>query len=189
MSAVSERAFYQPQNYRPRRSLSTRDYNDRYQAPPAYTAQQPLASQAARLGHASVSQEYPYPQPYPQVGGQYGYPAVGAPILPPIRVTDGMDFSAHYAQQHTESKPKEEKPTGGVAQHLDYDMDLMSNFVAEMSQKLYVVPNALDRALKLTIGIVSHQIRHRPLSSGNTSLKSFHLLDYRARRSCSVCSI
>ncbi|KAK5464758.1 hypothetical protein LTS15_001320 [Exophiala xenobiotica] len=141
MSAVSERAFYQSQNYRPRRSLSTRDYNDRYQAPPAYTAQQPLASQAARLGHASVSQEYPYPQPYPQVGGQYGYPAVGAPILPPIRVTDGMDFSAHYAQQHTESKPKEEKPTGGVAQHLDYDMDLMSNFVAEMSQKL-VTPDS-----------------------------------------------
>lgn len=136
MSAVSDRGFYQQQNYLPRRSLSSRDYGDRYQAPPAYTAQQPLASHVARLGHGQGSQEYPYPQPYPQTAAQYGYAPVGAPILPPIRVGDSMDFSGHFTQQSTESNLKEEKPTGGVAQHLDYDMDLMSNFVAEMSQKL-----------------------------------------------------
>ncbi|KAK6366484.1 hypothetical protein LTS17_010569 [Exophiala oligosperma] len=136
MSAVSDRGFYQQQNYLPRRSLSSRDYGDRYQAPPAYTAQQPLASHVARLGHGQGSQEYPYPQPYPQTAAQYGYAPVGAPILPPIRVGDSMDFSGHFTQQSTESNLREEKPTGGVAQHLDYDMDLMSNFVAEMSQKL-----------------------------------------------------
>lgn len=131
MSAVSERGFYPQQNYLPRRSLSSRDYSDRYQAPPAYAAQQ-----AARLGHTQGSQEYPYPQPYPQAAAQYGYAPVAAPVLPPIRVGDSMDFSGHFTQQSTESTLKEEKPTGGVAQHLDYDMDLMSNFVAEMSQKL-----------------------------------------------------
>lgn len=47
-----------------------------------------------------------------------------------------MDFSTQFAAQQMEAKQKEEKPTGGVAQHLDYDMDLMSSFVAEMSQKL-----------------------------------------------------
>lgn len=47
-----------------------------------------------------------------------------------------MDFSAQIAQQAEQQKQKEEKPTGGVAQHLDYDMDLMASFVAEMSQKL-----------------------------------------------------
>lgn len=46
-----------------------------------------------------------------------------------------MDFSAQLAQQ-AEQQKQEEKPTGGVAQHLDYDMDLMASFVAEMSQKL-----------------------------------------------------
>ncbi len=45
-------------------------------------------------------------------------------------------FAGPYGSQRTEVKAKEEKPTGGVAQHLDYDMDLMSSFVAEISQKL-----------------------------------------------------
>jgi hypothetical protein len=57
-------------------------------------------------------------------------------MLPPIRVGEAMDFPGGYTQPPSEPKPKEEKPTGGVAQHLDYDMDLMSNFVAEMSQTL-----------------------------------------------------
>ncbi|KAI1616473.1 hypothetical protein EDD36DRAFT_136327 [Exophiala viscosa] len=136
MSAVSERGYYPSQSFHPRRSLSTREYSDRYQAPPAYTAQHPLAAQGSRVGHGHPSQEYPYPQPFPQATAQYGFNAVGAPMLPPIRATDALDFSGNYTQQPTEPKPKEEKPTGGVAQHLDYDMDLMSNFVAEMSQNL-----------------------------------------------------
>lgn len=45
-------------------------------------------------------------------------------------------FAGSHAHQRTESKQKEDKPTGGVAQHLDYEMDLMASFVAEMSQKL-----------------------------------------------------
>ncbi|KIX03144.1 uncharacterized protein Z518_06695 [Rhinocladiella mackenziei CBS 650.93] len=142
MSAVSEQGFYPSQGVHSRRSHSSRDYNDRYQPPPAYTAQQSLSGQVARLGHAQPSQEYPYPPPYAQAGPQYGYPTVGAPLLPPIRVSEAIDFPAHYAQQHPEPKPKEDKPTGGVAQHLDYDMDLMSSFVAEMSQKLVTPESA-----------------------------------------------
>jgi hypothetical protein len=129
LSAVSDQGFYPSQGYQGRRS---RDYAERFQAPPAYSAQ------PSRHGHAHPSQEYPYPQPYPLHGSAY-WPAsgVGAPILPPIRVTEPIDhFAGRYGTQPTEVKPKEEKPTGGVAQHLDYDMDLMSSFVAEMSQKL-----------------------------------------------------
>lgn len=67
-----------------------------------------------------------------QVMPQYQYQA--APILPPIRVADSMDA---YGTSYAVPEPKkEEKPTGGVAQHLDYEMDLMSSFVAEMSQDL-----------------------------------------------------
>lgn len=136
MSAVSDHGFYSTQSYHPRRSLSTRDYSERcHQAPPAYGAQPALTGQVSRLGHGHPSQDYPYTQPYP-TAAQYQYAPVVAPILPPIRVTEAMDFSAQLAQQAEQQKQKEEKPTGGVAQHLDYDMDLMSSFVAEMSQKL-----------------------------------------------------
>ena len=74
-------------------------------------------------------------QGYPtQVLPQYQYPAA-APILPPIRATNGIDPFAGYA--HQQPKQKDDKPaTGGVAQHLDYEMDVMSSFVAEMSQEL-----------------------------------------------------
>lgn len=136
MSAVSDHGYYSSQSYHPRRSLSTRDYNERcHQAPPAYSAQPALTGQISRLGHGHPSQDYSYAQSYPATA-QYQYAPVVAPILPPIRVTEAMDFSAQLAQQAEQQKQKEEKPTGGVAQHLDYDMDLMSSFVAEMSQKL-----------------------------------------------------
>ena len=135
-SAVSEQGFYPPQGYQSRRS---REYNERFQAAePAYTAQPALTGQLSRHGHAHPSQDYPYPQPYHLHGSSYWQStAVGAPILPPIRVTEPLDhYGARSGTHQTEVKPKEDKPTGGVAQHLDYDMDLMSSFVAEMSQKL-----------------------------------------------------
>lgn len=142
MSAISEQGYHPSQGYRCRRSLSSREYNDRYQPPPAYSAQQPLTSQVSRHGHSHGSREYPYSQSYGQPGTHYGYTGAGAPILPPIRVPEPLDpYSTHYAPQHAEARAKEEKPTGGVAQHLDYDMDLMANFVAEMSQKL-VMPES-----------------------------------------------
>ncbi|EXJ82907.1 hypothetical protein A1O3_06723 [Capronia epimyces CBS 606.96] len=143
MSAAGDNGFYPSHAFGGRRSLSTREYNDRYQPPPAYTAQQPLNGQGGRHGHAHTSREYPYSQSYGQHGNQYGFTTASAPILPPIRVTEPLDpYSTHYAPQHTETKPKEDKPTGGVAQHLDYDMDLMSNFVADMSQKLVTPESA-----------------------------------------------
>jgi len=50
-------------------------------------------------------------------------------------VQDPLEIVAsQYAQAQPEPKQKEDKPTGGVAAHLDYDMDLMSSFVAEMAQ-------------------------------------------------------
>jgi hypothetical protein len=136
ISGVSEHSFYPSQGYGCRRSLSSREYNDRYQAPSTYN-QQPLTVQAGRHGHGHASRDYPYTQSFGQPGAQFGYTAAGAPVLPPIRINESLDsYSTHYAPQHVESKPKEDKPTGGVAQHLDYDMDLMANFVADMSQKL-----------------------------------------------------
>jgi hypothetical protein len=48
---------------------------------------------------------------------------------------------APMKQQHQEQPRKEEKATGGVAAHLDYEMDRMSDFVAEMTQGMYDLYN------------------------------------------------
>jgi len=141
MSAVSDQTFYPSHVYSSRHGQSSRYDGDRYHHVPGYAAQQPLSGQAARLGHVHPSQDY-------RLHGysQYPYGPVAAPILPPIRVTEAIDpYPNHYPRRQPESKQKEDKPTGGVAQHLDYEMDLMSNFVAEMSQKL-VAPESVPTA-------------------------------------------
>lgn len=70
-------------------------------------------------------------------------PEVAAPILPPLRSHDMVDSFGYYAPTNAqiplEAKPKEEKATGGVAAHLDYDMSTMADFVAEMSQGMYAI--------------------------------------------------
>ncbi|KAK2813556.1 hypothetical protein FQN49_008287, partial [Arthroderma sp. PD_2] len=42
-------------------------------------------------------------------------------------------------QQHHHQQAKEQKTTGGVAAHLDYDMDQMTDFVAEMAHGMYAL--------------------------------------------------
>jgi hypothetical protein len=73
-------------------------------------------------------------------------------ILPPIRTSTklpSMDsavppqYRRHdppvQIEQQQQQRPKEEKSTGGVAAHLDYEMDQMSDFVAEMAQGMYAL--------------------------------------------------
>lgn len=71
------------------------------------------------------------------------YAAANAPLLPPIRVPDR---SHREEYQHLQSKrtqpskqPKEDKAVGGVAAHLDYEMEQMADFVAEMAQGMYAL--------------------------------------------------
>ncbi|KAM5435222.1 cyclin-like protein [Microsporum ferrugineum] len=42
-------------------------------------------------------------------------------------------------QQQQQQQAKEQKTTGGVAAHLDYDMDQMTDFVAEMAHGMYAL--------------------------------------------------
>ncbi|KAL2222759.1 putative cyclin-like protein [Thermoascus aurantiacus ATCC 26904] len=75
-------------------------------------------------------------------------PLAAAPVLPPIRPSvqlPSMDSAIppQYRRQELlmqpEQQPKEEKATGGVAAHLDYEMDQMTDFVAEMAQGMYAL--------------------------------------------------
>lgn len=110
-----------------RHSYSSRDYVDRYQNASGY------ASHGSHGRSKKINTDYAmnYPQP---LNMQYHYASAAAPILPPIRVPDEMHYQYH--QSNVDVKQKEEKPTGGVAQHLDYEMDLMASFVAEMCQQM-----------------------------------------------------
>ncbi|KAF3491496.1 meiotically up-regulated protein 80 [Arthroderma uncinatum] len=45
----------------------------------------------------------------------------------------------HLQQQQQRKQAKEQKTTGGVAAHLDYDMDQMTDFVAEMAHGMYAL--------------------------------------------------
>src|SRR5204863_5546722 len=73
--------------------------------------------------------------PPPGIGHQnpmYGAP-ITAPVLPPIRMPDRSVLdettTQHQHQQHHQDRPKEEKPVGGVSAKLDYEMDLLLEYV------------------------------------------------------------
>ena len=141
MSATSDQSFYAAQNYMSR-PHSGRDF-DRYQVP-AYPAQQVMSAKASsRVNQMQLLQDY---YSLPGYAPNPGYSYVGAPILPPLRIQGSVDpYATSYTHTHPEPKPKEEKATGGVAAHLDYDMELMASFVAEMAQEL-VLPRAQPAA-------------------------------------------
>ncbi|MCJ1371446.1 hypothetical protein MMC20_002663 [Loxospora ochrophaea] len=72
--------------------------------------------------------------------------AAAAPptLLPPIRTADqpynpDQHFASHLQVRTAQSQPqqKEQKVVGGVAAHLDYEMEDMVDFVSEMAQGMY----------------------------------------------------
>jgi hypothetical protein len=89
-------------------------------------------------------------------GGQYYIPSV----LQPQRRADVVDEFAQLSRQEARRPEQpaaaaapaaaavvEEKPTGGVSAHLDYDMDEMTEFVGTMAQRLVAGQQAQERML------------------------------------------
>ena len=67
------------------------------------------------------------------------------PILPPMRNPNGQSMTDSALQQQQRAQelsqranqpPKEEKPVGGVSAKLDYEMEIMTDFVCEMALQL-----------------------------------------------------
>ena len=69
------------------------------------------------------------------------YGNIAPPVLPPIRIPESENRTIHQSLPAThviaQVPPKEEKVAGGVAAHLDYEMEHMIDFVAEMAQGMY----------------------------------------------------
>ena len=114
-----------------------------YGQAPTYGTQQGFGSRSQLRSNMQVPHDFNQLGQYAsQFSSNRSYvPDTAAPILPPLRSHDVADSFGIYAptsiQPPLEQKPKEEKTTGGVAAHLDYDMSTMADFVAEMSQGMY----------------------------------------------------
>ena len=148
---TSEQSFYAPpSDYTTRHGHSGREFIDRYSQGPSYVSQHPINAQSqAHLSQIRGTQDYRKVPPYvAQLPTQYRYGSMAAaPILPPIRAGDNQidPAATQYhldAQIQNQQKPKDNMPSGGVAAHLDYDMDLMAKFVAEMAQGMYAKFNS-----------------------------------------------
>lgn len=100
-----------------------------------------LHPQSAHLMNTARDHHMMNQQPMfnPMVGT--GLPSIRSNVqLPPMDATMPPQYRRQEAapmQQQPEQPRKEEKATGGVAAHLDYEMDRMSDFVAEMAQGMY----------------------------------------------------
>ncbi|KAK5169505.1 cyclin-like protein [Saxophila tyrrhenica] len=126
----------------PMRHDSGFDYQQPYMQPPV----------------APAPPTYQYSQSSYQTGNslpplQSFYEPMGAPLLPPLRINDHLSFTDDYNRRlqqeqlsatHEQQRqpPKEEKATGGVSAKLDYDMDHMTDFVAEATGKMYAYHNS-----------------------------------------------
>jgi hypothetical protein len=129
-----------------------------YQQQNAYAGQPAIRQQddgydfADRYGQLAIAM----PPMYPQAGTYLStappslpppssfYEPSGAAILPPMRVQSSQSMAdaalqhqrAHEYSQRTQQPAKEEKPVGGVSAKLDYDMDLMTEFVVDTALRL-----------------------------------------------------
>lgn len=138
--------------------------NMQYQQQSAYQGQPAIRQQddgydfADRYGQLAIAM----PPMYPQAGTYLSnappslpppssfYEPSGATILPPMRVAHGQSMAdvalqqqrAHEYSQRTQPPAKEEKPVGGVSAKLDYDMDVMTDFVCETALRL-ITPGRL----------------------------------------------
>lgn len=89
------------------------------------------------------------------------YGPISAPILPPPMADRSMMMHGHGIAQQHEQRPqqpaaKQEKITGGVSQTLDYEMDQMTDYVAEMAQKLVMPSSTISSAFrKFVSGLLS----------------------------------
>lgn len=132
-------------DYHPGYGHSGRDFIDRYSQAPAYKSQHPIDPRPhVQPPPALDSLDWCKAPPYAaHPSAQYTH---GNSKQPPRRVEHLADPAAPQyrvpdARADRGSKPqvdasKVDTPSGGVATHLDYDIESMANFVAEMAQAL-----------------------------------------------------
>ncbi|KAK0262581.1 cyclin-like protein [Friedmanniomyces endolithicus] len=110
---------------------------------------------------------------------------IGAPILPPLRINEHPPFNdddyyrrRHQQEQHTVAAReqqrevvKEEKATGGVSAKLDYDMECMTDFVAEATMTM--LPSS---TIMLSMHYLNDRVAHFPETVSTSENQIYRLL-------------
>lgn len=178
---LDEPSFYgigPPAAFPPRYHQSGSEFIEQYSQSMCYAKPNPMTLHppSAHPMHAARDMHSLGQQP------MYGGPMATA--LPPIRTNvqlPPMD-SAIPQQYRRQEMPamhqpeqqqprKEEKAVGGVAAHLDYEMDRMSDFVAEMTQGMYDLYNT-----KITLADIDFA---RSISPGSSVPPQFRKYVYQ----------
>jgi len=171
----SAQAMYHGPAFPPRHEVSGYEFIDRY-------AQHVYGNQSAFTSHPQSMQASHYGSG--DIALTQPYRSARAPILPPIVTQDQSTTDSavppeyrpvetHHA--HPEQPPKEEKATGGVAAHLDYEMDQMSDFVSEMAQGIVHPGTNVSPNLRKYV----HQILSSTRLPSSTILLAMNLLSKR----------
>ncbi|KAK0288864.1 cyclin-like protein [Friedmanniomyces endolithicus] len=110
---------------------------------------------------------------------------IGAPILPPLRINEHPPFNdddyyqrRHQQEQHAVAAReqqrevvKEEKATGGVSAKLDYDMECMTDFVAEATMTM--LPSS---TIMLSMHYLNDRVAHFPETVSTSENQIYRLL-------------
>ncbi|KAF2644750.1 hypothetical protein P280DRAFT_179121 [Massarina eburnea CBS 473.64] len=96
---------------------------------------------ADRYGQLSIAMPPMYPQAGTYLSGAAPSlpppnPFYEAPILPPMRAQNEQHRAQEFNQRAIQQPKEEAKPTGGVSAKLDYNMDVMTDFVCETALQL-----------------------------------------------------
>lgn len=134
--------YPQGSSYMPHPSLEAPQQDGMYDYQQSYmSAVAPAPLPAFQYGPSNYSST----NSLPPINNYYDPNA--AAILPPLRVDDRAAYADEYHRraqhdQHARERQqrqavKEEKATGGVSATLDYDMERMTDFVAQAAQSMY----------------------------------------------------
>lgn len=93
----------------------------------------------AAAAHSALGPQIPQPMFGPMATANVLPPLRNNVQLPPMENAISQQYGRQDMMVPSDRPRKEEKPTGGVAAHLDYEMDQMSDFVAEMAQGMYAL--------------------------------------------------
>ncbi|EEP82472.1 conserved hypothetical protein [Uncinocarpus reesii 1704] len=123
------------------------DLPDQYPPSTAYGNRPSMPAHQHQLHSARVNREMkpsnmsqPQVPMYPSMNTGTSLPPLRSnTTLPPMDSAIPSQYRRREPTAQQEQRPKEQRSTGGVAAHLDYDMDQMTDFVAEMAQGMYAL--------------------------------------------------
>lgn len=157
------------------------DYADRFGQHPSHAIPPPMLYPQAGYGNTVSSGPLPAVNPF--------YKPMLGPVLAPLRsfehphqpMHDGQRPNVHENHNRNERpvvEPKEEKPVGGVSAKLDYDMEIMTDFVVETANAIILHDRPINPSFRKWV----HQVLSATRLPSATILLSFDYLSMRMRK-------